>query len=418
MRKAHNWSICLVLALMVSMALTQVASAKTVIKIWTPHDFDVRYQDVHKELWQPFEDENPDIEIQWTRVPDWEQKFRISAAAGQLPDIFAVDGINVPAYAERGLLEPLDRWITSDIRDDYFDSAKMEMVWKDKVYALGLETNAHLMFYNPELLQRYGYNEPATYWEDLQAMAKKLTIDVDGDGRLDQWAAETWFGRNEGAMYMLSAFIWQNGGSIIDPETGEVVVNQPKTVEAAQWLNDAVNKWGVFPKAGAVQAGPEGGFIGGKIAMSWSGPFNFGFYETQYPDFKWEVAPTPYPMNGKRVAGIGGWHFSMFSKSKNKPEAGKVMQYIASEAFTEKLAESYGMPVRKAVAEKWGIHEKYPWTVVIDQIAYGRPRPRHPEYPAITDAVTEAFDKAIFGGMDTQQAFDEAARKIKAAVAK
>ena len=103
----------------------------TTVTIWTPHDFDVRYKDkgVYETLWRPFEEEHPNIKIQWTRVPDWEQKFRIAAAAGQLPDIFAVDGINVPAYATRGLLEPLDRWVPKEVQRDYWRPALEEMTW-------------------------------------------------------------------------------------------------------------------------------------------------------------------------------------------------------------------------------------------------------------------------------------------------
>jgi len=54
----------------------------------------------------------------------------------------------------------------------------------------------------------------------------------------------------------------------------------------------------------------------------------------------------------------------------------------------------------------------YPWSVGIAQMKVGKPRPRHPEYPTITDAMQQAFDNAILGGMPPKQALDEAARRI------
>jgi len=395
----------------------QIAKAQVTVTIWTPHDFDRRYTDVQKDMWEPFEVKNPGIKVKWVRVPDWEQKFRISAAAKQLPEIFAVDGINVATYARQGILAPLDALIPESVKNDYWKGALDEMTYKGNLYALALETNSHLIFYNPKLLSEAGVNPP-TYWEDLVELAKKLTVDKNGDGKLDQYTFEVPIGRNEYAMWMLSAFIWANGGEIISEDGTKALIGEPRAVEAIQFTSDLVNKYNVVPKAGTIQAGPEGAFVGGKVAMSQAGPFMFNTYERNYPNFKWEVIPTTYPRNGKRVGGVGGWHFSMWSETKNKDAAGKVMQYISTEEFVRILQKGYGIGVRKSVALSIPEWQRYPYKVAIDQMGVGKARPSTDQYPTVTDAVQQAFDKAILGGVSAKEAADEAARRINAVLGK
>jgi multiple sugar transport system substrate-binding protein len=386
----------------------------TTVTIWTPHDFDVRYKDkgVYETLWRPFEEEHPNIKIQWTRVPDWEQKFRIAAAAGQLPDIFAVDGINVPAYATRGLLEPLDRWVPKEVQRDYWRPALEEMTWDGKLYAVGLETNAHLLYYNTALFKNAGISKPPTSWEELVSIGQKLTQDFNGDGKIDQFGLSIPLGRNEYVMWILSAFIWANKGDIISPDGTRAVCNEPKAVEAVQFLSDLVNKYKIVPKAGQIQAGPEGAFIGQKVAMEYGGTFNLGPWQKYLKTVPWKVTFTPGAVKGTRVSGVGGWHFAMWSGSKNKEAAGEVIKYLTSPYMIKTLASSYGIALRMSISKEMKQDSTYPWSVGIAQMKVGRPRPRHPEYPTITDAMQQAFDNAILGGIPPKQALDEAARRI------
>ncbi len=408
--------ITLILTLTIFGISSMAFAAKTTVKIWTPHDFDLRYDDVHAEMWAPFEADNPDIKIEWQRIPDWEQKFRISAAGKQLPDIFAVDGINVATYASQGLLAELDEYIPEDVRNDYWPPALEEMTWKGKLYALCLETNSHVIFYNPALLDEAGV-EPPVYWEDMIEITKKLTVDKDGDGKFDQYTLDLALGRNEYVMWILTAFIWANNGFVVNEDVTKARINEPESVEAIQFLSDLVNKYYTAPKVGQIQAGPEGAFVGGMIAMNQTGPFMFRTYEKTYPDFKWEVTHTTYPKKGKRVSGVGGWHFSMWSLTKQKDAASKVMQYISTDPFVRVLQKGYGIAVRMSVAETIEEWQKYPYVIAIEQMQVGKARPVTDKYPVVTDATQQCFDKAILGGVSAQEAADEAARRINDALA-
>ncbi len=394
----------------------------TTITMWGPWNFDARsgdeYAQVVQELFKKFETENPDIKLQYSQVPDYEQKFRISAAAGQLPDLFGVDGINSAAYAYRGLLTPLDDYLPADLINDYFEPALDEMTWDGKTYAIAQETNCHALFYNRDILAEAGLEPPDT-WEELVERGEKLTVDIDGDGKTDQYGMELVLGRNEYAMWILTPYIWMKGGSIINEDGTKATVNQPEAVEAIQFLSDLVNKYKIVPKAGSIQAGPEGAFVAGKIAMSHLGPYMIPSYKSSYPNFNWDLIHLPKPSDGKRVSGVGGWHWSIYSKTKHLDEAIKVIEFLSSEEWTRAVALKYRPPgARISVAEKLPIVHEHPWSVAFEaMVKYGRARPRSPHYPQITNAVQEALDNAIIGNMPVQEVLDEAARKIDTALA-
>jgi fructooligosaccharide transport system substrate-binding protein len=391
---------------------TGVSAKNTVVTIWTGQDFDVRWGKQHHQiLWGPFEQKNPGIEIRWSRPADYDSKILAAYASGSAPDIFAVDGINVPAWANRGMLEPLDKYIPNDVKNDYWKTCLDEMTWKGKMYALGLETNSHVAFYNPAMLAKAGLARPARTWEELDAQSKKLSLDTNGDGIFEQYCAESWIGgEGEGATWMDMAIIWQNGGEVFDEDTNKPLFNQKKAVDALQWFQNACYKSNIFTSRKNLKL-QAGGFDGQRVAYSWSGPFNYGPYEKL--KFKWEVAPTPWPESGKRVSGVGGWHFAMSKVSKNKEATAKVMQYISSKEFVRTLAESYGMPVRSSVVKEWDARNRYPWSVAIEQMTYGKARPRHPQYKYISEQVWKAFNDIVWKQSPVQARLDEGVRQLE-----
>jgi ABC-type glycerol-3-phosphate transport system substrate-binding protein len=107
---------------------TPVPPAQEVtLQMWSIWDLEKEMQ-VSQEL-AKFTEKNHGIKVEHTLIPEWETKFRTAAAGKQLPDVFSTDGVNIPAYACRGLLEDLTPIIPKEVLDDYFRPVKEEMVW-------------------------------------------------------------------------------------------------------------------------------------------------------------------------------------------------------------------------------------------------------------------------------------------------
>ena len=404
------------------------AQEQVLVEMWAPHPLDdnIVIGDFVAENFTP---DHPDIEFKFTRVPsEWEQKFRTAAAGGELPDIFAVDGINVPTYASRGLCAELDEQVVpADVLADYFPPAQTEMQYQGKTYAVVLETNSQAVRLNMDLMNEAGVQAPQT-WQELIQVGQQLTVDQSGNAAssanfdpnaVARWAMETWCCTGEGATWMITPWIWMNGGEIINEETRSVHVAEDPAVEAIQFLSDLVKEYYIWPQAGVVQAGPEGTFYGQLVVMSWTGAFDVAnLTETNPPNFAWDIAPIPHPEStGQSISGVGGWLFSAWRDSPNLNGALEFMNFMTTPEWHRHVSKfGYALSGRSSIAAE-RLEEVPQLQIFLDAMSNGKARPRSSQYPQITDALQQAFDESIFGDRPVQEALAEAASKIEAALA-
>jgi len=158
--------------------------AAVTVEMWAPHPLEDNIK-ISQFVADAFTPDHPDINFKFNQVPaDWEEKFRTAAAGATLPDIFAVDGINVPAYASRGLCAEIDELVVpKDVLDDYWPSARAEMQFRGKTYAVVLETNSQGVRVNVDLMEKAGAKAPET-WEQLIEVGQQLTLDANGNNAL------------------------------------------------------------------------------------------------------------------------------------------------------------------------------------------------------------------------------------------
>ena len=396
------------------------------IELWTPHPLDENIK-INEFIPKTFETQHPDIKLKFTRVPtEWEQKFRTAAAGGTLPDLFAVDGINVPAYTSRGLTAEIVA-VDPKVLDDFYPSARAEMEFEGRVYASVLETNSQAMRVNMDMLEKAGVGVP-TSWDELVTNGQQLTLDQSGKkaneagfdpNALKQAAFETWCCTGEGATWMILSWIWSNGGDVYDANRKVTFADAP-AVEAIQFLSDLVNKHYIWPKAGAMQAGPEGTFYGQLVAMGETGAFDLAnLTQGNPPKFKWDIAVAPpKEAGGKFVSGVGGWLVSAYKSGKNIPQSLEFLKFMMGDDWQLHTSKfGYALTGRKSIAAQ-RVKEVPQLQVFIDAMLAGRARPRSSEYPTMTEAMQVAFDESIFGTRPPQEAMADAAKKIEEALQK
>lgn len=406
---------------------TAPSQAANSVEMWAPHPLEDNIG-ITEFVAENFTPDHPDIQFTFTRVPsEWEQKFRTAAAGGQLPDIFAVDGINVPAYASRGLCAELDELVVpADVLDDYYPSARAEMLYRGTTYAVVLETNSQAVRLNLDLMDEAGVSAPET-WDELVTVGQQLTVDQNGNtansadfdnNAVVRWAMETWCCLGEGATWMITPWIWMNGGDILDENTREVKIAEEPAVEAIQFLSDLVKVHGIWPRAGAVTAGPEGTWYGQLVAMSWTGAFDLAnLTQNNPPNFAWDVAPFPHPAGGEAISGVGGWLFSAWRDGRNLESTMSLMNFMTTPEWHRHVSQyGYAVTGRRSIAEE-RLEEVPQLQVFLDAMLTGRARPRSNQYPLITEALQQAFDASIFGDTPVEQALVEAEGKIADALA-
>lgn len=59
----------------------------------------------------PFEEQNPDIKIDFQDIPNVNDAVRVQLGSGNGPDIFMADAFEIPEYVKSDLLLPLDKYV-------------------------------------------------------------------------------------------------------------------------------------------------------------------------------------------------------------------------------------------------------------------------------------------------------------------
>ncbi|MBN1902829.1 extracellular solute-binding protein, partial [Candidatus Sumerlaeota bacterium] len=263
-------------------------------------------------------------------------RFVISVAGGMPPDVINFDRYAVAEWASRGAFHPLDEFIQSDLEgnhpdaivpDRFYKAAWDEACYRGKVYSIPTEVDNRGLIYNKDLFRRAGLVDekgeptPPRTWEELREYSKKLTqIDKDGNVTVLGFApnyGNSWF-------YFFS---WMNDGEFMNEDGTRCTLNDPRNIEALQFIVDLYNDVGGYQQVLAFQSGFQGGILDplltGKIAMKLDGYWNMATYAQFGRDVDFGVAPPPVSprliAKGKKtVSWSGGWSYAIPSNAKNK----------------------------------------------------------------------------------------------------
>ncbi len=118
-------------------------------------------------------------------------------------------------------------------------------MWKGKLLEIPTDIDIYAMYYNKDMFDKnhIPYPDETWDWNKYLEVAKKLTQDTDGDGKIDQWGTtlDMWW----------QDYVYANGGTIVgnDPKTGDVVctLDQPAAYEDRSSWRDLMNKYHVAP---------------------------------------------------------------------------------------------------------------------------------------------------------------------------
>jgi len=202
------------------------------------------------------------------------------------------------ASSRRGVLEPLGprlRQSTLVGEADFYAEALSPFRWNGELMCIPQNLSSLVVYYDKGLFDAAGLPYPADdwTWADFLATAKALTLDIDGDGTLDQHGLGT-----EASVFRVAPFIWQNGGELVDVSTStglpfRLAFESPATRAAIQWFVDLQTVHHVVPSAVEEAAlSSEGRFQNGLVAMFLDSRRGVPTYRG-ITGFDWDVAALP-----------------------------------------------------------------------------------------------------------------------------
>ena len=227
------------------------------------------------------------IKIEQQRIPwaDLYAKLQVSVPAGEGPDLALIHTIEVPHFANDGVLEPIAD-ATAAAKgfrgDDYLSTTWQGGIYEGKRYAIPLDVPQHLLYMNVKVVKDAGLAGKVPGSKDeLLAMARQMTKgDMFGFaiGTLNP-GKYTWGFQN---------LLWQNGANVYAPDLKRSALTDPAAIEAAEFFGAIHAKEKVAPPA---NANCRDAFIAGKIGMWIAGSWNFTGLREAKVDFV--VAPVP-----------------------------------------------------------------------------------------------------------------------------
>jgi maltose-binding protein MalE len=378
------------------------------IVIW--HQMRVDERLILDDQLQQFMDTHPGVTVEeiYKETEEVRSGFIVAAIAGQGPDLVYGPSDMVGPFEVMGIIEPLEPYFSQTYLDSFITTGLTR--YKGHLYQIADKLGNHLtLVYNKKLIA----NPPQTD-EELIAMGRTLTKDIDGDGKPDQYAL-TW---NYTEPFFFVPFLTGFGGWVMT-DAGVPTLDSKGMVDGLNFIKDLRDKYRIIPGEADYNIA-DALFKDGKSAMIINGDWSWSGYKKAGIDIG--VAPLP------RIVSTGLWCEPMvspkgFSLNKNVPAEKRaliieLLKFLMEpERQLQTARELNTMPTRKEAIESEFVQHNEILRNSAVQIEHGRSMPVVPELRAIWDAMRPSYQAVLGGAMLPEQAAkamqDLALRKIK-----
>jgi multiple sugar transport system substrate-binding protein len=270
--------------------------------------------------------------IPWT---EHEKKILTGVLSGSPPDVVS-QFVPVVKWASRMALHPLDGFIEASDFDStkFFPALWSEMRWRERIYALPVNSTSYALLYNRTLFQAAGLDpdRPPQTWDEVVDAAGRLTV-RGPRGRIVQAG----FIPDYGNIPTTPLMAWQMGASFLSPDGATVTLATPETDLALQWIADFYAVYGVNDlksfTAGFGSA-DQHGFLAGRVAMAILDLSFLDQIERFAPGLDFGVAPIPSFPGGPSASQAGSWWLAI-PRGARHPEAAWAFMRFAVEQQTQ-----------------------------------------------------------------------------------
>lgn len=405
MKKILAILLSAVLGLAACTALAESSETPVTINFW--HHYSAQSAEnetLMNDLIPKFESENPGIKVnavshEWAELHD---KILVSASSQSLPDVARLDIAWLPEFEQMGVLVALDQEMPdfSEVAGTLLDSALSTANIGGSYYALPLNTNSKILFYNTAMLEAAGVEVPTTMDEWVEAVRKLSGTNANGQ--------QIW-GWNEPALsgWNICPFIWSFGGSLTNEEQTVATgyINSPETVKAVETFAMLVQE-GALTGFNSGDIPMTDGFGTGRYAMMLEGPWKTAELAGAYPDVAYGTAYMPAGEGGS-ISVLGGEDIAMFNTA-NREAAWKFMQFMTGEYAETAMAKCGQIPVNKAALESDTV-KNADYAPFIQAIETAKARPTVAAWSEMDNELTNAMTAVVNGEKTAQEAMDELA---------
>ncbi|KAF1082328.1 MAG: hypothetical protein GQF41_1049 [Candidatus Rifleibacterium amylolyticum] len=381
---------------------------RTILTFW--HTYNDQEEQVLRSIIKDWESANPKFTVRPVRIPfdGHKPKLRTALTVGQGPDMARVDWSFVCELARKNAVVDLDTLGFAKIRDQYLE-APLETAYIDgKYYGIPDQSTCVAMFYNRQMFRDAGLlpEDPAApvvpqTWEDFIEVGKKLT-----DKSKDQYA------------FAMTNTLWWNlpffnsyGARIISEDGKKCVIDSEAGVQALEMMASLVNEHKV--EAGAWRPGaisPEQGFVNGKYAMIFMGPWNLAKFANTKMDYG--VGLIPGGTKGTST-NVGGTDVVIFKGTKYAAECYDFLAFFTS-AENQKIwcTQLNQLPINLGAYDLVSFEDPH-LMMFMEQMKHAGPNPVVKDYSLLEDLVNPEVEAVLSGQKTAKEALSAAQKKVQ-----
>jgi multiple sugar transport system substrate-binding protein len=403
------------LGLLAGLSVLAVPPAQAGTVRVTVSEYSAKTGPYFEEAAKAFEAANPRIDVQIEVVP-WDvllQKLTTDIVGGSNADLSIIGTRWLVDFVKQGVAEPLDAYATPEFKSRFIDIFLTPSVMDGKLYGLPIAASARALYYNKELFEKAGINEPPKTWDELKEAARKITALGGGVRGFGLQGKEI-----ETDVYFYYA-MWSYGSEILKAD-GTSGLASPGAAQAAKLYKSMIDEGLTQPGVTSYsREDVQNLFKQGKLGMVITAPFLSKQIKEEAPNLKYGVATIPAGPSGKRGTYAVTDSIIMFKNSKNKAEAWKFLDYHFQTDMRAKFTQGEGfLPVNKEEAKMDYYMKDADLKAFTSLLPDARFAPVIEGWEEIAQVTSDALQKIYLGQGDLDATLQEAAAKANAVLKK
>lgn len=308
------------------------------------------YSGVLKNLIQTFEENNPDIRVNYVEMRgDLNKLYDIYTAPlnakDSTVDVFMLDNVWIPNFGAKNFAEPLN--YTFEEKRGFYDSILSECMYDGDLIAAPFSVDVGWIYYRKDLIET-----PPETWEEWIALGRQLALDgkvryggvIQGkDGEEMLCTAREFINACTDTEYGLKLYkeVLNLGGEDVNLDSTTYV--KAFSMGEAAFMKAGSAAWQVINQDGSA------------VKM------------------KVGIAPLPAGKSGRSASLLGGCSLAINRFSEKQEEAVRLVRYLTGEEAQTQAAVAFGiMPTLCSVYDNYRVIEENPHFNFVQTIGYSQ----------------------------------------------
>lgn len=305
-------------------------------------------------------------------------------------DVLNIDVAWTSEFAAAGYIAPLEesRFPLDRLLPPVVDTA----TFRGHLYAVPYVTNAGMLYYRKDVLDKEGERPPRT-WAELERLARDVAPKYGLEGYAGQFLPY------EGLTVNATEAVQSAGGRILGDEGAKVTADSDAAREGLAFLAGGVRD-GWIPEEALTFKEEESrrAFQEGRLLFLRNWPYVYSLANSAGSKVAGKFGTVPLPGPGGPGSSIlGGSNLAVNARSRHQESAAELIAYLTSEPVQRRvLTEGSLPPVWADLYDDPALVKRFPYLPTLRRsILSAQPRPKSPAYEQVSLVVQAVAHDAL-----------------------